>query len=390
MDSAERKSIILVIVNKMGRTGVMAGPILFLLAIGLYGTGISQDIKRKLVVIAEKAPVYLESSVSSPVIGYLPEKTALVSYRIENGLYRIMLPSGRGDVSSFGYLAPEDVKILEEESPAGPDFWGTEEKKYRGIGLDILLGGGATFFSGGDITDGARGLCEELIARLGDEGFSISDRDIGTFRSGAHFYPDLVFHLGPRLSIGIGGEYLSAGNLDSFSFMESGVFRTANGNLTLKAFLIRPGVHITFPLGGGLSVRATGGPIFAGLNFKYDRSYETTLTTENLYLNAKDKSIGIQAGVALEIQLNERIGVFLGAHGQVARAMSLEGDEQLLRLSQDGLNISEPKKTGTVKFTSRNGFPVLTVPGDDGLPGAKNAVFDFSGFGLSAGLKVRI
>jgi hypothetical protein len=223
-------------------------------------------------VTSEKAPIYLEPNVISPIIGYVLKQTKLNSHTRENGYYRILLPSDPYKIAAFGYIAPEDVKVLEEKSQAGPDFWGTEEKKYRGIGLDILLGGGATFFRGGDIADGARGLIEELIARLSNEGFAISDKNIGTFRSGAYIYPDLIFHLGPRLSIGIGGEYVSAKNLDTFSYLDRGAFYTANSNSILEAFIIRPGVHITLPLGGVLSVRATGGPIFINLNFKYNRA----------------------------------------------------------------------------------------------------------------------
>jgi hypothetical protein len=350
----------------------------------------SQETESKLLVIAENAPVYLTSSVSSPVIGYIPKETILTSYKIENGLYRIMLPAGRDAISSFGYIAPEHVKVLEEKTRAGPDFWGTEEKEYRGIGLDLLLGGGVTFFRGGDITDGVRGLFEELVARLIDEGFTISYKDIEPLRSGGHISPDLVFHLGPRLSLGIGGEYLYTTSRDKFSYMDLGIFRTAYSRSTLRAFVLRPGVHITFPLGRVLSLRATGGPIFIGVNLTYNRTYETTLVMEKLLLAAKDAAAGFQAGVTLDVRLNDRIGVFLGAHGQVARAMSLEGDEQLRRQSQYGLDLSEPRRTGILKITSRNGFRVLTVPADDGLSGSKNAVFDFTGFGLSAGLKIRI
>ena len=65
-----------------------------------------------------------------------------------------------------------------------------------------------SFSAGGDITNGVRGLSEEMAATLAGLGYAIADRDVGNFRSGFSVYPDLVFHLSPKLSVGIGGEYL--------------------------------------------------------------------------------------------------------------------------------------------------------------------------------------
>ena len=177
--------------------------------------------------------------------------------------------------------------------------------------------------------------------------------------------------------------------MDTLGYSEGGALRSADATASLKAFVIRPGIHLTLPLSPSLEVRLTGGPVFIVMNFQYERNYMTSPITESLLLSAKDWAVGAQAGVAFEFRLNERLGFFLGVRGQVARAGSLEGDEQRLVMDQDGLDLSEPSKTGTLGFTSRNGFPVLTVPGEAGSSGLKNAVFDFTGIGLSAGLRIR-
>ena len=343
-------------------------------------------------MIAEKAPVYFEANVTSTVIGFIPKQTTLISYKSENGFHRIMLPSDRDNVSTFGFILAKDVKILDEKSLSATDFWATGETKYRGIGLDVFLGAGPAFFDGGDLPDGVRGLVEELIARLSGEGYQIQDRIIGKLHSGVYVSPDFAFHISPRLSVGIGGEYFHARNVDTFLFMERGAFRQADSASILRAFVIRPSVYLMLPLNDSLSIRAAGGPIFVRMNFRYERNYSTsylaTTVSDSLRLAAEDSAIGFQAGVALEVRLNERIGFFLGAHGRYARATMFEGDEKRLRY-QDGIDVSEPQRKGILDFARRNGFPVLAVAAEAGSSDPKNAVFDFTGIGFSAGMRIR-
>ncbi len=363
---------------------------LFLFSASLEASSERQEVKLKLIVIAEKAPVYFDPDTSSPIIGNYIKGIRLTSAGIDKGMYRVMVRLESEDRSTIGYIAAKDVKVLDDKADAGTsDLSGFEEKKFSYIGLDIYAGAGPAWFDGGDITNGVRGLSEEMAATLAGLGYAIADRNVGNFRSGLSVYPDLVFHLSPKLSVGIGGEYSYARNLDTLGYAEGGALRNADATATLKAFVVRPGIHLTLPLSPSLEVRLTGGPVFIVMNFRYERNYLTSLITESLRLSAKDWAVGAQAGVAFEFRLNERLGFFLGVRGQVARAGSLEGDEHRLILDRNGIDVSEPAKTGTLGFTRRSGFPVLTVPGEDGASDLKNAVFDFTGIGLSAGLRIR-
>jgi len=351
-----------------------------------------QEVERRLLVITDKAPVYFEPNVTSTVIGYASKPTNLISYKSENGFYRVMLPPDRDNVSTFGYIAAKDVKILDEKTLSATNFWATEETKYRGIGLDVFLGVGPAFFGGGDLPDGVRGLVEELISRLSGEGYQIQDRIIGKLHSGVFASPDFAFHISPRLSVGIGGEYFHARNVDTFLFMEHGAFRSADSASILKAFVIRPSVYFMLPLNDSLSIRVAGGPIFVRMNFIYERNYSTsylaTTVSDSLRLAAEDSAIGFQAGAALEVRISERIGFFLGAHGRYARATMFEGYEKRLRF-KDGIDDSEPQRTGLLSFAHRDGFPVLTVAADASSSDPKNAAFDLSGIGFSAGMRIR-
>ncbi len=368
-------------------------PSLLLLPASLHASMGRQDVELRLIVTADRAPVHFDANTESPVVGYYIKGNRLTSSRIENGMYKVMIRLESENRSTIGYIAAKDVKVLGEVNPAAADLPGFEEKKSGRIGLDIYVGGGPAWFAGGDLTEGVRGLAEEMAVDLAALGYPIADRNIRDFRSGFSVYPDLVFHLSPKLSVGIGGEYLHGRNLDTLGYSEGGALRSGDATATIKAFVVRPGVHLTFPLGSVLEVRLTGGPIFIAANFQYERNYMTTPITESLRLSAKDLAVGAQAGAAFEFRLNERLGFFLGIRGQIARAGSLEGDEHRLILDKDGLDLSEPQRSGTLSFSTRNGFPVLTVPGEagpGGATGAKNAVFDFTGIGLSAGLRIRL
>jgi hypothetical protein len=132
-----------------------------------------------------------------------------------------------------------------------------------------------------------------------------------------------------------------------------------------------------------------GGPAVFFTNFEYNRNYLTNTDDVSFHLKAHDVAFGVQAGAALEVRLNERIGLLLRAGGRYARASSFEGDEKYDRVV-NGSDASGPQYTGALLFGHRDSYPVLTVNAGAAPADARSAVFDFTGFSLSLGLKVRI
>jgi hypothetical protein len=200
---------------------------------------------------------------------------------------------------------------------------------------------------------------------------------------------DLANRLSPGISVGLGGEYLHARNMDQFGFMEGINYHTANSLPTLQAVIIRPGIYLTFPLGSTLSVRLDGGPALFITNFDYIRNAATTVSFESDHLSVKDIAIGIQAGISFEVNLNERIGLFLRTTGRYARAASFKGDEKIDG-TVNNMDVSEPQYTGPLYFIHRGSFSSLSVHPDITSSDARSAVFDFAGLDLSLGLRIRI
>ena len=349
----------------------------------------SQDIERKLSVVPEKASIFLEPSAASPVIGSVARKTVLTSYRIEGEWYRIMIPPDRDNVSLIGYIAAKDVTVVGEKPTGKPDYWGTGGKEYKGIGLEVMLGGGLSYFGGGDFADGLRGLFDEYAALISALGYSVINRDFRPFQSGVHFSADLAFRLSPRFSVGVSGEYLFARNFDGLGHMEDVYYQAAYLTPTLQTFIIRPGVYYTFPLGPTLSVRLDGGPALFVTSFEYNRNYSTASVDESYHLRGHDLAFGVQAGIGIELNLNERIGLFLRTTGRYARAANFTGDERLDRILNNG-NASGPQYSGILYFLHRGSYPVLAVHLDSTSSDARSAVFDFTGLDLSLGLRIKI
>jgi hypothetical protein len=348
-----------------------------------------QDIERKLLVLADKTPIFLKPDPASPIVGIVPQKTILTSYKNENDWYRVVLPPDRDNVSIIGYIAAKDVTVVEEITTAKPDFWGLGEGKvFKGIGLEVQVGAGYAFFGGGDFPGSVRGMYEELAASIAALGYPVIERKVQPFHSGVHFSTDLALRLSPRFSVGLGGEYLYARNDDSFGFFEGVHYQTAISEPTIQAIIIRPCIYLTFPLSHLISVRLDGGPALFVTKYEYSRSAAATVFGEYLHQEAKDVALGVQAGVGLELNLNERVGLFLRTSGRFARVASFEGDEQY-DLSEGIIDIPGPRYDGALYFLHRGSFAALTVRPDAPSPDARRAVFDFAGLDFSLGLRMK-
>jgi hypothetical protein len=355
----------------------------------LSASQISQDAERKLSVIVDKASIYLEPNASSPVIGYVLRGTPLKSYAGDGEWYRIMIPAGQEMISAIGYISAKDVKVLEEQALGAPDFWSVSGAQYKGAGVDIIFTAGWTHFGGGTVTDGVGGLYDEWKAMIAAKGYPISDIVHRPFRTAIDASVDVAFRLSSRLAVGIGGGYFNARNFDSFGLMDGIIYHPANCTPILQAFIIRPAVYWTLPLNEVLSLRLDGGPAIFLSNFEYNRNYATSLADESFHIRAHGTAFGVQGGAALEVRLNERVGLLFRAMVRIARISSMEGDEKFESVV-NSLDNSTPQYGGTLVVERRGVYSVLTVHPDTGITDAQTARFDFSGFSLSFGLKIRI
>ncbi|GAJ17230.1 unnamed protein product, partial [marine sediment metagenome] len=83
------------------------------------------------------------------------------------------------------------------------DYWEEEPKFFKGIGLSVRLTGGPTFFNGGDIRKGNRGLYDAVSDFVTSDGYVI-ERRFNSFRSGWEVAADFVYNLSSKFGVGIG------------------------------------------------------------------------------------------------------------------------------------------------------------------------------------------
>jgi hypothetical protein len=199
---------------------------------------------------------------------------------------------------------------------------------------------------------------------------------------------DVAVRVGSRLGVGLGGDYVSAQNTSQFGFMEGINYHTVNSIPMLRAYVLRPGLYYTLPLGRLLSLKLCGGPAIYFSEFEYNRNAVALKFEENFHQRARNTFVGVQAGAGLEVHLNERAALVFQATGRYARTSNLEGEEKHVRIYET-LDVSPPDYEGPLYFIPDAAFPRLSVRPEAPSAGARKAIFDFSGVDLTLGLRVK-
>lgn len=137
--------------------------------------------------------------------------TPLKSYEAVGAWFRVVIPAGKEEIAIIGFIASNEVEILEEKTTPRPDFWAPPPPgTFLGLGFDIVLGGGFTNFGSGNLAAGVRGMSDEPAERIQRMGNTLLERESGPFRSAVHASADILYNLGPRLAVGIGGDLIKA------------------------------------------------------------------------------------------------------------------------------------------------------------------------------------
>lgn len=342
----------------------------------------------KLRVAADSAAVRLEPDLKSPVMTTLAKGTTLNSSEAVGAWYRVFVPPARDGVSFLGYIASNEVEVIEERVVPPRDFWAPTEDEFQGLGYDLVLGGGLTFFGSGDLASGVSGRYDALASLIQGFGYSVTDKRFGRLGSGVQATAEVIRDLDGRFAWGVGVDYLSARRHDSFVYTFSGIMASAHSGGFLKAWVLRPKLHYTIPLSKTFSVRLNAGPALFLASFDYD--YQVFLPTqeESFYQSGRKAILGAQGAAALEVRVNSRTAFVLQASGRYGRTKNLTGTERTMVL-WNGLDRSGPEISGSFYFFPGGPFPSLAVRSEPPAGPARKATADFSGVDLTFGLRVK-
>ncbi len=344
----------------------------------------------KLRVAVENAALRLKPDLNSQVVARVSKGTLLNSYEVEGAWFRVVLSPGLEGVTVVGYIATNEVEILEEKIKWPAEFWEEPPEEFHGLGLSLKLAAGLSFFSGGDFNRGAAGMFDSSADDIRSWGYTEESRAPRSLRSGFDVGGDIIYYLTTRIGIGLGMDYIHASADSAFMFR-------GNDLVTIKMYSTpwfngycpRLGLFYDLPVNRWLALSFSGGPALFFVKYNYNRNVFAPPVAEDFYQQAKAVGIGLQGGLGLALHLNPRVAVFLEAQGRFAKISGFEGSEKVSHEVNGWPNIREAR--GTLYLVERYRYPELSVlaDGDTGVQNASKAVLDLTGVTFLAGLRLR-
>jgi hypothetical protein len=260
-------------------------------------------------------------------------------------------------------------------------------------GVTLKLGGGLHFLAEGDYGAALRGAYESLAAA--NPGLS---GDFRPFRTEARGGLEVLFPLGGDFELGLGAafEKISIDNRFSYLWVFVNLDQSYESRLTVIPVTVN--LHRRFGLGGRLALDVYGGAGYYAADFHHSQSLGTDFFaySDAREFTARTGTVGFQGGASLDLALGESIDIFLQADGRFARIADLKGE-----LSDSvswflGRTAAQAEETSFWYYETVSGtrtFPQgvfsETAPPDSTFRNVRAGGLDLSGFGVSAGLKLR-
>ena len=344
----------------------------------------------KLRVAVENAAIRLKPDLASRVVATVPKGTLLNSDFAEGAWFRVTVAPGKDAAPILGYIATNEVEILEEKIKMPAEYYEEPAKEFHSFGLNLKLAAGWNLFSGGDYYRGASGMFNSNADAFLSSGYSQESRRSKSFRSGFEVGGDIVYDFSPHFGVGLGMDYVYAQAESVFWFQgHDAIALKLLSTPWLDAFSIKLGLFYSLPVSSWLTVCLNGGPALFLVKYNYKRSVIVPGIVDDFYQQAKAQKLGFRGGLGLEIQLNPRIAVLLEAQGRYARISDFEGSEKFSHEVAGWPNIREVQ--GFLYYLGGEKYAELAVLSEEAAnsQNASRAVLDFAGISFLAGLRFR-
>lgn len=349
---------------------------------------LQQKSEWKLRIKMPDAPVYLKADLESPIIGRFPGRRVAKSYEAEGSFFRLTLSPDKDDVTLIGYVAAADVEVLEEKAIPETNFW-TVDERMPGLGLSIMVGGGWSQFSAGELERGSRGMLEAYADSLRAAGYSVEWLKRESLRSGLSLTWNAAWRISRRWAVGLGGEFLSARAASMFDYFHGMVILRVDSIPSLRVAVLRPEVIYSIPLSSVLSFQAGAGPAVYFQKFEYSLLGEAAHSKTSFSQQVRNTVFGGQAWAGLEISLNRRAAVVLRARRRICSASDFKGEENYQEVFSYYDIANRPTISGQLYFVPGIPFDRLAVASEPPAVDARKAGFDYSGWDVSLGLQIR-
>jgi opacity protein-like surface antigen len=278
------------------------------------------------------------------------------------------------------------------------------------IKVNLKLQGGWAYLTAGDVNPGTQAFFDWGKIYFAPPSGGLIEGDYEAIHTGYEFGGDLIFELNRNIGIGLGAGYLQMSSKPWDSMMVIIHVPTNGGpvygfttDTKLNAIPIRMGLFLSLPMSKKFDFAA-----HAGLSYYLQAEYHadwyvsamTQVESPGQHLSTsagkRKNGLGFHGGLGIEYRPTRRVGVFVEAQGRYARFRGLEGT-----------SISEPSDWGGIlpSFSERGKLYYESVPmlpnaprlimvqsSPPAGPGAepRQAVVDFSGVSLQAGIRIRL
>ena len=345
----------------------------------------------KLKVTGENAAVRLKPELEGPIAAVVPMGTVLRAYEAVGAWYRVLAIPPKNGAAVIGYISTADVEVLEETILPPPDFWLVDSEYYRGAGLTFRLEGGLATVSSPDldaILEGMSGRANESILA---QGYSFVTQSVSQLHSGAVLGGEATYELWPHFSLGLGFAYTGAVRDNAYTYVlaepnESSLEVTAR----LQVYAYRLSAYYTIPLNKIFSLVLSGGPVYYHVDYDHKIAFEGAISSSGFSQQTQQNALGLNAGLALEINLNKQTGIFFEARGRMIRFAALSGTESFGQ-SFNGLLAPKEEYSGDLYFVNDGAFSwsaVRSTPPTGPGP-VRKAVLDFTGVDLLFGFRLK-
>ena len=378
-----------------------------------------QDTKIKLKIVADLANIRLQPAIDSPIIRHIEKNEIIEALDRQGEWFRVIFLKDSGEATT-GYVheslvtvterAPEKVtqkvvKPIEEETPkkkkttprketpVKPKVKKPETKKpqpeqiipadqvVKRFGFSFAVG--SNYVVGGQLNEGAKGLADYYRETLGINGtYNVRPLHLSYLASTEAFFP-----IDNKFSIGIGLDYYR-GELESVvKFNRSDFTDYYSAKPRVDAIPIN--LYITSNPVPFISLKIGIEYYFAKAYYYY--RYQTDDFWQEWSGNAKAQGIGFLAGLGYEYEISPFAKLFVEAVGHYAKIEGFKGTDNYREST--GYSYSE---SGSLFFFKSQIGPNKTVPllfirerkpAEALVVDAKEALIDFSGISLKAGIK---
>ena len=364
--------------------------------------GLSQAKKVKLRVTVEKTNIMLKPDSGSKVISEIPLGAILDSEEQIGEWFKVSLPPDEKGFVVTGYIHSSTIEIIEEEqeekepeektpvllstlSPPGPS---------RGISFGLRLFGGMNYLAPGDVNEAIEeGLSSAYTDMAKLAGISV-EGETKPINLGYDFGGDIIVNFTPRVGIGIGAGYIKGKKTSEIGFSNGGELTLTN-KPEMSAVPIRLGVFYTLPMNEMINVsfNAGGGLYLAKYSYNFRLEEETGGEWTEYNDEASANGIGFHGGIGLEFNFSPNIAFVLEGRGRYAKIGGFEGTNKF----EDSGGYSREEE-GTLYYWKESMAPLgkytflfcqKDEPSYATASDVREGKVDFSGFTLSAGIKIK-